>query len=138
MLAELAQSLSGSEAHLRALVLPDHTATSSPTSVQTASLATDCNCRRPGPCFELRFPQLCPCLRSCQCSQTTPADVYILVRKGLRQRRHGRGRVLAEVAQSLSGRAAHLRALVLPDHTATSSPTSAQTASLALGVSVRV
>ena len=88
--------------------------------------------------FELRFPQLCPCLRSCQCSPTTAADVIILVRNALRQRRYGRGRVLAKVAQSLSGTAAHLRALVLPDHTATSSPTSVQPASLATDCNCRM
>ena len=90
-----------------------------------------------GSVFELRFPQLCPCLRSCQCSPTTAADVIILVRNALRQRRYGRGRVLAKVAQSLSGTAAHLRALVLPDHTATSSPTSVQPPSLATDCNCR-
>ena len=41
-----------------------------------------------GSVFELRFPQLCPCLRSCQCSPTTAADVCILVRKVVRERQH--------------------------------------------------
>ena len=84
-----------------------------------------------GSVFEPQLPKLCPCLRSCQCPPTTAADLPMLVRKVVRQRRRGRGRVLAELAQRLSGRAAHLQALVLPDHTATSSPTSMQSASLA-------
>ena len=66
-----------------------------------------------GPCFELYFPQLFSCLRSLLCAQTTAADAAILVRKALRQRRHGRGRVLAELAQRGRGRAAHVAVGVL-------------------------
>ena len=57
-----------------------------------------------GPCFELRFPQLCSCLRSLQCAPTTAADVISLVRKALRKRRRGRGRVLVRVRGVVLGR----------------------------------
>ena len=58
-----------------ALWFPDHTATSNPTPVQSADLVARLQLSHAGSVFELRFPQLCSCLRSCQCPPTTAAHV---------------------------------------------------------------